>query len=317
MTRIAARKLSSSRAPRTAIPAKSRRLLVVPIVVAFAPHLCAWGPTGHRVVAEIAQRHLRPAAREHVTRLLGGRSLADVVNWPDELRSDPRFDKYKPLHFATVPDGIKSYRDSRKEKCGDLVVAIGALSKFLATGSRDDLFTVKALTDKTDGTGKGACNPRETDPITPDTALRLLAHFVGDLHEPLHVGGTDLGGNKVRVSWLNRWQSSLHSIWDDEMVDYERLGYMEYAQFLDRVSDEDVARWQTGDVIAWADEAVAMRARLYAFVDDRRPFAPPSADAPAVSYLISYGYISAQRDRMREQLLKGGLRLASVLNAFN
>src|SRR5262245_38647264 len=211
MTRIAARKPLSSRAPRTAIPATSRCVLVVLLVMACGPQSLAWGPTGHRVVAEIAQRHLRPAAREHVTRLLGGRSLADVVNWPDELRFDPRFDKYKLLHFATVPDGVKSYRDSRKDKCGDLVVAIDALSNFLRTGSRDALFGVKALTDKSDGTGKGACNPRETDPITPDTALRLLAHFIGDLHEPLHIGGTDLGGNRVHVNWLNRWQSNLHS----------------------------------------------------------------------------------------------------------
>ena len=296
---------------------KKRCLLVVLLAMVFAPHPLAWGPTGHRVVAEIAQRHLLPAARDRVTGLLGGRSLADVVNWPDELRSDPRFDKYKPLHFATVPNGIKSYRVAKKDKCGDLVAAIVALSNFLRTGSRDDLFAVKALTDKSDGTAKGACNPRETDPISPDTAIRLLAHFIGDLHEPLHIGGTDRGGNAIPVTWLNRWQTNLHSTWDDEMVDYERLGYLEYAQFLDRVSDADAARWQTGDTIAWADEALIMRPKLYVFPDDRRPFvAPVSSAAPAVSYLVSYGYIGAQRDRMREQLLKGGLRLASVLNTI-
>jgi hypothetical protein len=62
----------------------------------------AWGPTGHRVVAEIAQRHLTPAAQARVSTLLDGRTLADVANWPDDLRSDPRFDKYKLLHYATV-----------------------------------------------------------------------------------------------------------------------------------------------------------------------------------------------------------------------
>jgi len=296
---------------------KNRWRFVVLFAIASVAHPLAWGPTGHRVVAEVAQRHLSPAARERVTRLLAGRSLADVVNWPDELRSDPRFDKYKPLHFATVPNGVTSYRDAKKDKCGDLVAAIGALSNFLGTGSRDDLFAVKALTDKSDGTAKGSCNPKETDPISPDTALRLLAHFIGDLHEPLHVGGTDLGGNRVRVSWLNRWQTNLHSTWDDEMIDYERLGYLEYAEFLDHTSDADVARWQVGDTVAWADEAVAMRAKLYVFPDDKRPFvAPASAAAPADSYLVSYGYIGAQRDRMREQLVKGGLRLASVLNTI-
>jgi len=272
----------------------------------LAPLALAWGPTGHRVVAEIAQRHLTPAARDRIAVLLHGYSLAEVANWADELRSDPQFDKYKRLHFATVPNGIRSYRDSKPDPCGDLVTAIGALSTFLKTGSRDDLFAVKALTDKSDGTAKNACNPRETEPISSDTALRLLVHFMGDLHQPLHVGGADLGGNTVNVSWMKRWQTNLHSTWDDEMVDFERLDYPAYAGFLDHASAADVVRLQGGDVIAWADEDVAMRPELYIFPDDK-----PGATGP---HLISYGYTGAQRDRLRGQLLKGGLRLAGLLN---
>jgi len=235
-----------------------------------------------------------------VLQLLRGYSLAEVANWPDELRSEPRFDKYKLLHFATVPDGVLSYRDSKKAPCGDLVVAIGALSAFLKTGSRVDLFAVPALTDKSDGTGKEACNPVETEPITTDTALRFLVHFLGELHQPLHVGGTDQGGNKVAVNWMKRWQTNLHSVWDDEMVDFERLDYIEMARFLDHASGVDVAQWQMGDTISWADEDVAMRLQLYQFPDGKN--------------LISYAYTGAQRARMREQLLKGGLRLAYVIN---
>jgi hypothetical protein len=280
--------------------------------VILAPTVHAWGPTGHRVVAEIAQRHLTPIARARVSKILGGRTLADVANWPDELRSDSRFDKYKLLHFATVPDGVASYRDSKKAPCGDIVAAIDALKDFLRTGSREALFSVKALTDKSDGTGEGACNPRETDPISPDTALRFLVHFMGDLHQPLHIGGTDLGGNRVSINWMDRWKTNLHSTWDDEMVDFERLDYKEYARFLDFASDADAARWITGDTISWADEAIAMRSKLYVFPDD-------SGSAPAgqpIVHKVSYVYIGAQRDRMREQLLKGGLRLAGVLNAI-
>jgi len=278
----------------------------------LAPYAHAWGPTGHRVVAEIAQRHLTPAAQAKVSALLGGRSLADVANWPDELRSDARFDKYKPLHFATVPNGVASYRDAKKSPCGDLVVAIDALTAFLRTGSREALYSVKALSDKSDGTAKGACNPQETDPISPDTALRFLVHLMGDLHQPLHVGGTDLGGNAVSVNWMDRWKTNLHSTWDDEMVDFERFDYTEYARFLDRASEADATRWLTGDTISYADEAIAMRSKLYLFSDD-------SITSRAVKtpvHKISYQYIGAQRDRMREQLLKGGLRLAGVLNAI-
>ncbi|HEV8485853.1 MAG TPA: S1/P1 nuclease [Blastocatellia bacterium] len=280
--------------------------------VMLTPSAHAWGPTGHRVVAEIAQRHLTPAAQAKVSRLLGGRSLADVANWPDELRSDARFDKYKPLHFATVPNGVASYRDSKKAPCGDLVVAIDALTAFLRTGSREALYSVKALSDKSDGTAEGSCNPRETDPISPDTALRFLVHLMGDLHQPLHIGGADQGGNAVSVNWMDRWKTNLHSTWDDEMVDFERLDYTEYARFLDRASEADAARWLTGDTISYADEAIAMRSKLYLFPDDSGT--APSGKVPV--HKISYKYIGAQRDRMREQLLKGGLRLARVLNAI-
>jgi len=281
-------------------------LVVTLVLLSVAPFANAWGPTGHRVVAEIAQRHLTLATRRKVFRILNGRTLADVANWPDELRSDPRFDKYKLLHYATVPNGVASYRDSEKAKCGDLVVAIDAFTAFLRTGKHATLYAVKALADKSDGTGEGACNPQETEAITSATALSFLVHLMGDLHQPLHVGGTDLGGNAVKVEWMARWETNLHSTWDDEMVDYERLDYIQYARFLDHASKADAAPWLTGDTISYADEAVALRPKLYVFPDD--------GSTPLEVHKIAYGYTGSQRDRMREQLLKGGLRLAKVLN---
>ena len=284
------------------------KVVAMLLLLNLAPSAHAWGPTGHRVVAEIAQRHLTPAAQAKVSQLLDGRTLAEVANWPDDLRSDPRYDKYKPLHFATVKDGVASYRDSEKARCGDLVVTIDAFSAFLRTGSREALYVVKALADKSDGTGQAACNPQETEPLSPTQALSFLVHLMGDLHQPLHVGGTDLGGNKVSVNWLDRWKSNLHSIWDDEMVDFERLDYKEYARFLDRASEADASRWLKGDTISYADEAIAMRSKLYVFTEG-------SSGTPPVAK-TSYKYIGAHRDRMREQLLKGGLRLGGVLNSI-
>jgi hypothetical protein len=289
------------------IPNTLLKVVAALLLLTLTPYANAWGPTGHRVVAEIAQRHLTPAAQVKVSLILDGRTLADVANWPDDLRSDPRYDKYKPLHFATVKNGLASYRDSEKARCGDVVVAIDAFTAFLRTGSRESLYVVKALSDKTDGTGQGACNPQETEPISTALALSFLVHLMGDLHQPLHVGGTDLGGNLVDVNWMDRWKTNLHSTWDDEMVDYERLDYTQYARFLDRASEADASRWLAGNTISYADEAVAMRSKLYVFPDD--------SGKPKV-HKVSYKYIGAQRDRMREQLLKGGLRLAGVLNSI-
>lgn len=290
---------------RNALLMAGATLLLVALTFSSA---YAWGPTGHRVVAEIAQRHLTAAAQSKITRLLDGQTLADVANWPDDLRSDPRFDKYRPLHFATVKDGLPSYRYAEKARCGDLIVAIDAFTAFLRTGSRGALNSVGALTDKSDGTDPDACNPQQTQPISRAAALSFLVHLMGDLHQPLHVGGTDRGGNSVIVSWMDRWKTNLHSTWDDEMVDFERFDYKEYARFLDRASAADERRWVTGDIISYADEAIAMRPKLYVFPDD-------TENNPEI-HMISYKYIGAQRDRMREQLLKGGLRLARVLNSI-
>ncbi|GIR81319.1 MAG: hypothetical protein CM15mP83_0450 [Flavobacteriaceae bacterium] len=48
--------------------------------------------------------------------------------------------------------------------------------------------------------------------------LRLLVHFVGDMHQPLHVGRSeDRGGNDIKVLWFGK-NSNLHRVWDSEMI---------------------------------------------------------------------------------------------------
>lgn len=49
-------------------------------------------------------------------------------------------------------------------------------------------------------------------PVDPTESLMFLAHFVGDVHQPLHCGHTDdLGGNTIKVHWYRR-QSNLHHV---------------------------------------------------------------------------------------------------------
>ena len=80
-------------------------------------------------------------------------------------------------------------------------------------------------------------------------AVAGLVHLMGDLHQPLHVGGTDLGGNLVKVNWMNRWQTNLHSAWDDEMVaadaveslDGNARGYSEAFAAVDRLLEQAAA----------------------------------------------------------------------------
>lgn len=47
-------------------------------------------------------------------------------------------------------------------------------------------------------------------------ALKLLIHFIGDLHQPLHVEAKLRGGNDLPVYFDNCYpnKSNLHSVWD-------------------------------------------------------------------------------------------------------
>ncbi|KAG8846699.1 hypothetical protein FRB96_001935 [Tulasnella sp. 330] len=50
-----------------------------------------------------------------------------------------------------------------------------------------------------------------------DYALRFLVHYVGDVHQPLHLTGRERGGNGIKVRFEHRI-SSLHSVWDGGLI---------------------------------------------------------------------------------------------------
>jgi len=132
-------------------------------------------------------------------------------------------------------------------------------------------------------------------------ALRFLIHLIGDLHQPLHVGrGDDKGGNDFQVRWMKQG-SNLHRVWDSGLIDLQDLSYTELAASLDPVTKAQRVLLQSGSVSQWAEENMAYRARIY-----------PNESGADLGYAYSY----ANWPLVREQLLKGGVRLAGVLNAI-
>jgi hypothetical protein len=131
-------------------------------------------------------------------------------------------------------------------------------------------------------------------------ALRFLIHFIGDLHQPLHVGREeDQGGNKIAVTWFDR-TTNLHSVWDNALVDDQKYSYTEYSSILDIAGDEEVAAWQNSSLEEWFYDSYTLANKIYAMVP---------ADGK-LSYRYNYIF---QKD-LNQQLLKGGLRLAALLN---
>lgn len=261
-------------------------LLLASAALAFqSVQASAWGPTGHRVTGEIAERHLDADTRAAIAGILGPESIAEASNWPDFMRSDDSSfwqDESPNFHYVTIPEG-KTYAEVGAPPQGD---AITALAKYSAI-VKDD---------------KASRADRQM-------ALRFVIHIVEDLHQPLHVGnGRDLGGNAVEVTFMDE-PTNLHSVWDEDIINAELLSYTEWADWLNRrITAEDRIAWAAAEPAQWLAESVAIRDGLYP---------PPSKDSknPEIPNL-SYDYVYAHKGQIDLRLQQGGVRLAAYLNAL-
>jgi S1/P1 Nuclease len=152
-------------------------------------------------------------------------------------------------------------------------------------------------------------------------ALKFVVHLLGDLHQPLHVGGgNDKGGNACRVTWHGK-PSNLHTVWDSELVDRMNLSYTELAEFSSQArTQQQTKQWQSGAIETWAQESKMLRRKIYP-AEVQAPNSPvtyltycqdnvaPEA-MPKLGYEYSYQFDQILRDR----LYQAGVRLAKVLN---
>ncbi len=244
--------------------------LILVFLVGF--EVMAWGPIGHRVVGEVAEKHITKKALKSLKRVLGPESLASVSNWMDHVKSDNNYDHMYDWHWVTIPDGQR-YGETEKNPDGDIVMTLKRVISELKSGTLE--------------------GDKEIE------NLKILIHLIGDLHQPLHVGtGEDQGGNQVKVKWFGR-NSNLHRVYDSDAINSMQLSFTELSRFVDRHTDEQVMQWQSGDVEDWAHEAMTYRDRVYDLPEDMS---------------LGYDFMYGNTKFIEEQLLKGGLRLAYILN---
>jgi len=271
---------------------RSKLLLAAAAAALLAPSpALAWGKTGHRVVAAIADTQLSGLARAHIREILnGGESLDEAANWPDEMRSAPDAFWQKtatPWHYVTL-DGI-TYDHAPPQ--GDALEALARFTKTLKDPSASQA-------DK-------------------QLALRFIVHLVGDLHQPLHVGKCcDKGGNDVKVTFFGK-PTNLHAVWDSALVDDEQLSFTELAAKLERhIGDRDVIAWWDINPRDWISESAQYRDTLYPTAADKpRAPADKKSKAPAVPDL-GYSYVYRFTPLMEQRLSQAGVRLAAYLNAI-
>lgn len=193
-----------------------------------------WGQDGHRIVGALADRALVGSRAEREVRALlqPSESLESVAFWADcakgycgELteemktfvQSNPNHHQY---HFTNVPFQRAQYERNSLGTSEDDVVVLLTQAIQVLQGHHDPSDNPHALTLR--------------------QALLLLAHCVGDVHQPLHVGSAYLdkhdhfidpsstdairsgsveptyGGNRLLIEGGR----SLHAYWDSTVVRY-------------------------------------------------------------------------------------------------
>ncbi len=195
-----------------------------------------WGPTGHRTVAEVANNHLSKKAKKNISKILNGQSLVFVSTYGDDIKSDKKYDKFKPWHYVNYPFGT-TYNNSKKNPKGDVVMGIEKCISILKN--------------------------KNTNKEEQAFYLKLLVHLVGDLHQPLHVGlASDKGGNDFQVRWFNKG-TNLHRVWDSQMIESYNMSYTELSNNLFDYSKESIKQIQSGSTEQWADEIHQLAEKVY------------------------------------------------------
>ncbi|WGK65023.1 S1/P1 nuclease [Croceiramulus getboli] len=232
-----------------------------------------WGKTGHRATGEIADKYLTKKARRAIQELLDGQSLAVVSTYADEIKSDTLYRKYGPWHYVNFPFDSK-YEDHPVPEQGDIIQGIR-----------------KALTVIQDESA-----PKKDRVFY----LKLLVHFIGDLHQPLHVGrAADKGGNDIQVRWFDNG-TNLHAVWDSRMIDHYGMSYTELAETSRALTKKEEETMMQGTPLSWMYESQQLVKKVYGS-------AQPGAK-------LGYRYMYDHFATVKEQLLKGGVRLAALLN---
>lgn len=168
----------------------------------------------------------------------------------------------------------KDYKDVEPSKYGDLVTGINKCIEVIKDPS-------SSSEDKT-------------------FYLKFLVHLIGDLHQPMHIGrAEDKGGNDIQVQWFGRG-SNLHRVWDSNMIDDYGMSFTELSDALPKLSKEEIKQLQAGTIYDWIEETQEITNKVY--------------DSVEVGEKLGYQYGYKWWGTVENQLLKGGIRLAAVLN---
>ena len=142
--------------------------------------------------------------------------------------------------------------------------------------------------------------PRHKNLSAADIAfnLKIVFHLVGDLHQPLHCGYLeDKGGNDIELKYLKK-KENLHHVWDKSLIENNKIDSAFCISFINSIKPKKIRAIAKINVLAWVNESRSLLPFVYDFKDNK----------------IDSAYIQSSGEVVTMQLIRGGIRLANVIN---
>jgi hypothetical protein len=315
---------------------KRRGILgVVFVVVAFStPAAWSWGDIGHETTAEIAERQLTPKAKAFVRSILGVEPLAVSATFPDKVRSDHRFDGFAPYHFIEIPPGLtylKIPEAARADRDSNVIITEAPVVLKSSTYTREQkMLMLKYLIHVVGDVHQ---------PLHVGNGVDMGANLC-DVNWPDAKGGVE--------------KINLHSVWDDKIISLIGMtfqsaevakglkkpwyGYVELTKIVldnqqkfadDGKNPVDYATITASTPTDWYEQSHALHSAVYPdAVTDPKSRVYCKAVDPQTHKVINGAYDASKIPTLTAdyiaksilltelQLLRGGYRLASMLNAI-
>ena len=195
----------------------------------------AWGPDGHKMVAEIAKKYLNKGVEDSVNKYLGNMTFEEASVWMDEIKKDHSYDYMKNWHYINVEKDKTYVKTEEPNVVSELEKSIAQLNN-KKTLSKEEIHN----------------------------NIKIVFHLVGDLHMPLHAGyASDRGGNDEKVDFMGK-QKNLHHVWDMDIIEYKKITMNDCLKAGAKLSQKEI---QKIDVVKWMEESRSLLKDVYNYKD--------------------------------------------------
>ncbi|MDC1140715.1 S1/P1 nuclease [Gammaproteobacteria bacterium] len=253
-------------------------LLALVLMISFNAN--AWWDTGHEMVCSEAYNLLSPVAKKAVDPLSEAEgSFGRSCLWADWVKRERR--ETGNWHYINLPDDQQDVSEARCPENGCLIQAFHDQVKILKNS--------------------------QTSFLQKQEALWFIGHFVGDIHQPMHVGyPEDLGGNRHQLELADGTKTNMHKVWDGQIIEYveSKIGKKNFHLgvknkikiFLDLEHSPEIENW------AQESRDIAMSNSV--------------GYKGAVLKVTSNEYMETHGPIVQDRIALGAIRLSNTLNSI-